>query len=406
MEIGPLTSFRFFAAIGVVMCHFLTGTDSGFAQDSRLHLVATYGSLGVSFFFILSGYILTYNYAITPEKSQSIDVKSFWWKRFARIYPLYLFALLIDIPINTAHSVGIHGGYGAAIRLIPTFIANALLLQAWCSPFFGGWNPPGWTLSAEAFFYFGFPWLSRKAAWIHSGSWKTATTRCAALLLIGAGALGIVDWEAARLSAKTGQFSELTYFLLRNPPLNTALFGMGILLCLVEKRIRGQGKPASEWLNAVCGMIVAAGFTSIALNHELARGPKTTGACLFFMALIVLGSGEGPVWFSKLLSWSPLMLLGEASYAVYLLQFPLFDYCKQTWIAAGMGRVDPTAQSNLPFYLFYITALVGVSVLVFKMLEQPARRFLQKHQPWSWKPMQTTAQLTVSAPIAVGRQDL
>jgi len=382
-KIGPLTSFRFFAAIGVVMCHFLTGPDSGFGQDSRFHLVATYGSMGVSFFFILSGYILTYNYAGTPERSQSINVRSFWWKRFARVYPLYLFALLIDIPINTAHSIAVHGAYGAAIRLGPTFLTNALLLQAWCSPFFGGWNPPGWTLSAEAFFYFGFPSLARRSAWIHRGGWKTAIAKSAGLLFLGAAVLGVADWWAAQLTAKAIQSPNLIYFLQRNPLLNTALFAMGMILCLAEQRIRRQGARASEWLNAICGIGVVAGFADIALNHAFTRGPRTFFGCLFFCALIALGSAGGPVWFLKVLSWNPLVLLGEASYAVYLLQFPLFDYSKQLWTAAGLGKIDPSAQSNLPFYLVYMTVLIGVSVLVFKALEQPARSFLQKHKPWS-----------------------
>src|SRR6267154_3717131 len=70
--IAPLTTFRFFAAMGVVMHHFFQGPESGVPDSSRLHLLAVYGYLGVPFFFILSGYILTYSYASTPEKAASL----------------------------------------------------------------------------------------------------------------------------------------------------------------------------------------------------------------------------------------------------------------------------------------------------------------------------------------------
>ena len=126
---------------------------------------------------------------------------------------------------------------------------------------------------------------------------------------------------------------------------------------------------------------------------------------MFFVALIVLGGGGGPVWFSKFLSCGPLVLLGEASYAVYLLQFPLFGYCKKLWIVAGMGNVDPSAHSNLSFYLFYLMVLIGVSVLVLKVLEQPARRLLQKRRPWSWMPLETAEPLPLLAPSDAIRQD-
>lgn len=404
-KIGPLTSFRFFAAIGVVMCHFFTGPDSGFRQDSRFHLLATYGVMGVSFFFILSGYILTYNYAGTPARSRTLNVRSFWWKRFARVYPLYLFALLIDIPITTAHSVEVHGTYGAILRLVPTFLTNAMLLQAWWNSFFGGWNPPGWTLSVEAFFYFAFPSLSRRLAWIYGNSWKLITAKCAGLIFLGALGLGIADWEAAKLYATAGQSFNLVYFLHCNPIINTAFFVMGMILCLMEQRIRDLGARASNLLNAACGLIVVTGFMDIVFNYEFARGPRTSLACIFFCALIALGSGRGPAWLSKMLSWSPLLLLGEASYAVYLLQFPLFEYSKQLWTAAGMSKVDPTANSNLPFYMFYVMVLIGASVLVFRVLEQPARSFLQKFKPWSWMPMRATEPLADAAPAIAGPQN-
>jgi peptidoglycan/LPS O-acetylase OafA/YrhL len=397
-RIGPLTSFRFFAAIGVVMYHFLRGPDSGFSANSRFYLLTTYGQLGVAFFFILSGYILTYNYAWTREKVQRLDQRNFWWKRFARIYPLYLFALLIDIPVTVIHSVHVHGVSGAAIRVVPTFLTNVLLLEAWNSRLFGGWNPPGWTLSAEGFFYLAFPFLVRKLGWIHDGGWRAAAAKSASLLALGTLVMGSADWGRAALVAENPRLHETIYLLSYNPLIYATLFFMGMMLCLAEGRIRREGIGVSRCLNVFSGVILLAGVADVVLNIEIPPGLRMAGACLFFGSLILLGGGGGPAWFSKALSLSPLLLLGEASYAVYLLQFPVFYYFEKLWAGLGMGEFDPSAHSNRLFYLFYLIALIGSSVLAFKFLEQPARSFLQGRLPWSWKPIQATASRFVPRP--------
>src|SRR5579863_4281040 len=120
--------------MGIFAPALTNGIDRGVPDSSRLHLLSVYGYLGVPFFFMLSGYILTHSYASTPERAAIINKKQFWWKRFARVYPLYIFSLLINIPSAVSHSVGLHGAAGAAERLIPTFAASALMVQSW-SPY-------------------------------------------------------------------------------------------------------------------------------------------------------------------------------------------------------------------------------------------------------------------------------
>ncbi len=386
-RLGPLTSFRFFAAIGVVIYHYIRGADSGFPVASRFHLVASYGSLGVAFFFILSGYILAYNYAGTSEKAKRIDVRTFWWKRFARIYPLFLFALLICVPLNVPQGVQMHGALGAATRLPVTFFANLLLIHAWHQHLNGTWNPPGWSLSAEAFFYLMFPLLVRRLTWIREAGWKETAAKVAVLLATCLLIMSGVDYALAMGARET-------FFLMYFPPLNFALFVMGTTLCLFEQRVRLDAPRVSYWLNIVCGVIVLVVLGCIGLNVGFPAVPKTACASIFFCALIWLGGSGAQLWVSRLLSWSPLLLLGEASYAVYLLHYPVFLYFVWLWAAAGFGTYDPSAHSNQLFYLSYVIALIGVSILAYKFLEQPARSFLQSRRPWSWKPI-----LSKAAPV-------
>jgi peptidoglycan/LPS O-acetylase OafA/YrhL len=109
--------------------------------------IAGVGRFGVDFFFVLSGFVLTWSYR--PGRSRG----RFYWLRFARVWPLHLVTFLLAIAL-------IGGG--------PWFSAllNVLLLQSWApfSEVYGAFNTPSWTLSVEAFFYLLFPFMIRPLA--------------------------------------------------------------------------------------------------------------------------------------------------------------------------------------------------------------------------------------------------
>ena len=111
------------------------------------------GYVSVSFFLLLSGFILTYNYA---EKAQrgALSARSFWSARFSRLYPVYAFSLLLSAGM-LMQEVQAHTklDFGLGVILTP------LLLQGWHPALTTFWNTPAWTMSTEAFFYLLFPWL-------------------------------------------------------------------------------------------------------------------------------------------------------------------------------------------------------------------------------------------------------
>ena len=88
-HIAPLTSLRFFAAMMVVAHHYW-----GFAA----------GMSGVTFFFVLSGYVLAINYADCV--STPAERRLFWWKRFARIYPTHALTFLLALPVGGTAASG------------------------------------------------------------------------------------------------------------------------------------------------------------------------------------------------------------------------------------------------------------------------------------------------------------
>src|SRR6059058_3042740 len=98
-ELSGLTGIRFYAALGVFLYHvpsFIPGMKAFGGSGVLFNL----GDLGVSFFFVLSGFILTYNYAnVFREGVPSAGYKRFLWDRLTKIYPVHFLTLLIVLPI-------------------------------------------------------------------------------------------------------------------------------------------------------------------------------------------------------------------------------------------------------------------------------------------------------------------
>jgi len=106
-----------------------------------------HGYLAVSFFFILSGFVLTWNYG---DRWQEESYKCFLIARFARIYPVYLLALLMQLPF-CLHDFHVWRA-----------LAVLLMIQSWTtmpSALPASLNYPSWTLSIEWSFYLCFPVL-------------------------------------------------------------------------------------------------------------------------------------------------------------------------------------------------------------------------------------------------------
>jgi peptidoglycan/LPS O-acetylase OafA/YrhL len=90
-RLPALTSLRFFAALHVVCFHFLAFKIV--SSEGWLGQISSIGYVGVSFFFVLSGFILVYTYA-----GRDTPARDFWRARFARIYPAFAFSLLLTGP--------------------------------------------------------------------------------------------------------------------------------------------------------------------------------------------------------------------------------------------------------------------------------------------------------------------
>ena len=109
------------------------------------------GYTSVSFFLLLSGFVLAYNYSDRAQKGQ-LSARNFWIARVSRLYPIYLVALLISLGMLMEEwHVRTHAQFAWGVALTP------LMLQGWSPSLSTFWNTPAWTMCTEAFFYLIFP---------------------------------------------------------------------------------------------------------------------------------------------------------------------------------------------------------------------------------------------------------
>lgn len=152
--IRPLTSLRFIFALFVFFSHtgqYLTSSDAKVFYDKFLYE----GYLGVSFFFILSGFILAYNYKSKFLLKQTDSIK-FWIARVARICPLYFLTFLISIPVSLNFLIN-----AKILTVVSVTFSHLLILQSFIpfKVFYFNFNSPSWSISNEMFFYLLFPFL-------------------------------------------------------------------------------------------------------------------------------------------------------------------------------------------------------------------------------------------------------
>src|SRR5262245_36021055 len=154
-SLPALTALRFLAAAAVLNLHLVAHMPAdplGWVDQFW------WGTAGVTFFFMLSGFILTYNYHDRFRTLKRRGVRDFYAARFARIWPVHLLAFLLLLPLCTDGQLLLSGGY---MKVRWKAAANLTLTQSFIpsEPWHVAFNSPSWSLSAEWFFYIAFPLL-------------------------------------------------------------------------------------------------------------------------------------------------------------------------------------------------------------------------------------------------------
>ena len=305
-KIAALAGARAFPPLAVVMFHFSEGHH--YAHVRPLDLLATRGYLWVEFFFVLSGFILTYAYW---TKLKDLFARSgylaFLRARLIRLYPLHLFMLLLLLVMVVAlRMLAAQGGYLSIFDAkyhqdvsVKGFWLSLFLVQAWNTMNTLTWNGVSWFVSVEFALCLLFPlflWLAE------GGLWR-------GFALIAAGLAGLL---ALLFTSKHGL--DITYHngVFRG----LSDFAVGVGMAVLFRRLKPRDK-LPEWVHSILQLAVLSVLAYVVMNTGWSHTRMDIFTVLPLMVLVfVLAFDRGLV--ARLLQMRLPQLLGEWSYAVYL----------------------------------------------------------------------------------------
>jgi peptidoglycan/LPS O-acetylase OafA/YrhL len=288
-RLDSLTGLRFIAAILVVLYH------ASVTLVPEMYPLVSMGQTGVTFFFMLSGFVLAWS--MNPGTSR----RQFYWRRFARIWPLHALTALAAVVLALATQ---------GDQSFPRFLASLLLVQGWLGDqqWVYAYNGVSWSLSCEAFFYAVFPflavWLSRlepgKLFRVGATAFAAAVASISVLLALVPG----FDWGA------------LFYTF---PAFRIAEFIVGVCLAIaMQKGWKPRFGVGTGTTAAIGSFLILEIVDGIASWHT--AGPLAGALCIPGFALLIAAyadrdrCGGRPTFVS-----APAMVkLGEWSFALYL----------------------------------------------------------------------------------------
>lgn len=355
-KLPALTGVRIFAALAVYASHI--GPPAG--SPAFLSSFFLSGYAGVTVFFVLSGFVLSINYF---ERFRHLSFRAgynYFVARFARVYPLYV--LMLFYFVVRQHSFG---------ESVDGWWRNALAIQAWSPDVHHAFSfdPPSWSVSVEFFLYACFPLLvpllgrlrGRRAVVLASLGVAISMAALAGLFTIrGWGALPWTDAGSAHR------------WLYLMPLTRLGDFALGMLCALLfvqtynERWAKHIGAPL-----AIGAMLTVLAF--MAWPALLFSSWSWDVAYAVPAALLIFGLASAPASLpARLLSLPFLVLLGEASYAFYLVHYPAIELLGGgTWA----NWVSPTA---VVFEALTLGAILALAVGLHITFEGPSRTYLRR----------------------------
>ncbi len=329
------------------------------------YAVVNNGWIGVQFFFILSGFLITTLLLEEEKRRGRIDLRAFWARRILRIWPLYYWIVLL------------------------TFFVIPWMDRAWSRPetqmlwskqllpflaFGGNWSMSLigpvpydaisilWSVCVEEQFYLFCPLL---IAWVRPSRRIGFVVFLMIVGIVGR-ALTAVALERQSVTPLFFQFSTITQ-------LDTLL--SGVLLALVRKTWSGQSR-----FSIALGPLAVLGCIALLARPELARA-GIVGRTLDYVYVWIVGallvasaaSGRGLVF--HVLRYERFVWLGRISYGLYM--YHEIAFFLQRWLFDRIGWF-PNQEGLAPFASLTLT--IGLASASYYKLERP---FLRLKGRWS-----------------------
>ena len=369
-EIKALSGLRIVAALWVVLFHFrpLLAQASP-SVSSALAPVLNAGAQGVDLFFILSGFVLTWNYLDRMGQAWSTRATlRFLWLRLARVWPVYL------VTMHLAAAWIIFTLYVGHVPAEPpvvdqlnaiSWIRQVLLVQLWFQPYFDGssWDGPAWSISAEWLAYLLFGALVLVIFRIASA------TRARGLLWLAVAA----SLPPVLLLLASGVFYTPWSWL----PRIVMQFTAGALACAAVRKLQlsHRARQASGLASLVLGGAIVGGLYLLDAHPPASIYDAGGLVDVLFVPLVVtmaIGVGTLPA----LLSTPIVVYLGHISFSLYMVH----ELVHTAWNWAVMQfEITLTPSWSAKIVVLGLIAVAGIgAALLYHLVEEPARRWMRR----------------------------
>jgi len=355
-RLSALTGLRILAALAVYASH--VGPPHG--SPKLLSTFMESGYMGVTLFFTLSGFVLAINYF---ESFRRISRRTLWHyavARFARIYPLYI--LMVVYFIDRQHAFG---------ESITGWWEHVLAIQAWDSDIYHAYSfdAPSWSVSVEFFLYACFPLLVVGLSRLRT---LRTTLTAAGLVVIAMAALTMWFVATGRGSLSWADPESSHRWLYVTPLTRLGDFTLGMLAARIYALTRGQVRlaRAGGLLAAGAGLVIVA---LMAWPSNLYSAWSWDLAYALPAAVLIFGLAVAPLSLpARMLSIPIVVLLGEASYAFYLVHMPALEYF-------GGGRwAVATSPTTVLYEALTIGSILCLAVGLHVIVERPARLYIRR----------------------------
>jgi peptidoglycan/LPS O-acetylase OafA/YrhL len=348
-NLSALTSIRFLAALRVALFHLVNWDHRSYWWRGLMSTPAS-----VSYFFVSSGFLLTYAYGARFDRDE-MNYGKFWLGRSLRLLPVYFLGLLLALPVL------LHTHLVALGKMVLTIV----LLQSWFPSSALYWNAPAWALSNLAFCYLSLPFLlratrnfSKTACLIFAAAaWATSLTLSLTYLHLSPDGLTHIDSNSVAF---------WLYVLKYNPLSHIPEFFIGVLTARLFATTGGFTHKQANFAFVFSTTVI---LIILLLGYSLPYPVTHTGMLAPLLAVLIASIASG-AFIDKILKPKWFVLLGQSSFALYMLHAPLLIFV--AWYFANRAELGHIGR------LAVVAGIVVLCLALYKWVEAPLTAKLRK----------------------------
>lgn len=341
-RLESLTFLRFIAAAIVVIFHYGRDTEA----FKILPKAMTSGPIMVTFFFVLSGFVIA-----VSHYQRKVEISKFYSSRLARIAPIYLIALAWTC-------------YVTPTTVMPQeFIFSLTFLQSWIPLYPITINSPGWSISVEMLFYAVSPILLIVLA--HSGERSWTKWIAASIAIWGLSQIVLSSLLSPAFYNVARQYAHDLIYYFPISHLCSFILGFASGVLYKQRELTDAYKKISIGIFLLIMMGIGVGIQympqiQMATSGRLALGSSFL-SIVFMPAIYFCAVADD--YLKRFLAAPIMVLLGEASYSLYILQKPVFLTFNQHF---SQYFTEPDLK-----FASYFTILTLISICFYLKIEKP-----------------------------------